>query len=81
MTAYDFRAKLLKHPGTNSIFTTSNKLADSIVLLVAQSGEGDVDITRYRLAILNGKLYFDYPDKTKGPLDPKVGSHVRCAAN
>lgn len=80
VTAYDFRAKLLKHAGINSIFTTTDKFADSIVLLVAQSGEGDVRITRYRLAILDEKLYLDYPDRTKGPLDLKIGSHVRCPA-
>lgn len=78
VTAYDFRAKLLKHAGANLTPTTNGKYADSIVLLVAQSGEGDVDITRYRLAVFGGKLYLDYPDKAKGPLNPKVGSHIRC---
>ena len=79
VTAYDFRAKLIKHAGANSTFTTDNRMADSIVLLVAQSGEGEVDITRYRLAILDGKLYLDWADKTKKVFNPKVGSHVRCS--
>ena len=79
VTAYDFRAKLIKHAGANSTFTTDKRLADSIILLVAQSGEGDVEITRYRLAILDKKLYVDYANKTKKPFDPKIGSHVRCS--
>lgn len=79
VTAYDFRAKLLKHAGTQSTFTTDKRLADSIVMLVAQSGEGDVDITRYRLAILDEKLYLDHADKTKDLINPKIGSHVRCS--
>lgn len=78
VTAYDFRAKLIKHAGAQSTFTTDNRLADSILMLVAQSGEGDVNITRYRLAILNEKLYLDFADKTKKPFNPKIGSHVRC---
>lgn len=78
VTAYDFRGKLIKHAGAQSTFTTDNRLADSIVMLVAQSGEGDVDITRYRLAIFNEKLYFAQADDIKKPFDPKIGSHVRC---
>lgn len=79
VTAYDFRAKLLKHAGANSTLTNlEDRYADSVLTLVAQSGEGDVKITRYRLAFLDGKLYLDYPNKTKGRLKAEVGGHVRC---
>ena len=79
VNAYDFRAKLIKHAGVQSTFTIDNQLADSIVMLVAQSGEGDVDITRYRLAILDEKLYLSQADQTKKPFDPKTGGYVRCS--
>ena len=78
VTAYDFRAKLIKHAGANTAFTTDERLADSLVMLVAQSGGGDVDITRYRLSILDNKLYVDFSNDFKKPFNPNVGGHVRC---
>ena len=80
VTAPGFRAKLIKHAGANPIFTSDDRQADSILMLVAQSGEGDVEITHYRLSILDKKLYLEMAEETKKPLNMNVGGYKRCPA-
>lgn len=81
ISSYESRAKLIKHAGSTSDWTVGEEMGDSVRMLVAQSGEGDVDITRYRLFLLNDKLYLDVGDDAKKPVNTKAGGYVRCKTN
>lgn len=76
--AYDFRVKLLKHAGLHFDQTNSGKDAQTLTMLAAESGEGEVSFGRVRLALSGGKLYFDRPDEKTRTLDTSKGGYVRC---